>query len=419
MSDNNIIPMREPLAKRLRRALDEWHAAGNLWIDKTIALALEFKASRDHHGGDDRSFGTWLIDNDLDDVGKNTRLALIGIGENIETARRVLEKTGRGSVRYIWEQEIRPRLSLHRERSVAGIETAKPALVGPSEPPKADTPEQTATAPPESKDKISNERHPFYGMSRSAEIAALYRHGTSRWLIGSVLKKRGGKALWDLILIAADAGFLTPHNSHPNQPTIRLLFPATPSHVAADYLLTSQQVLADLRDRIMPILLANREAFIAAPDQFHLIVKRHEESRRQQTMTETRNNKLVTARQSLPANETEVILFGKHFWPIVDIDDPDQRYDYQQLQAAAWFFDDALKLARNGKDNSPKSCGMKIRFLVKRMVQFNDTIPIDMRKRWRQMLGLITELTRIMEQAPPDAEIGNRLPLLPSDRSEA
>ena len=441
---DNILQMPTPkhiLIDRMRSAIARTKQGRAEWIAGMVDQAYTLREARDQFGDNDTAFGVWLVENEIDEWNKDDRAGLINLA-------RVAKD--RGDLEWLFaryaEERLRPNTIWsafkdkrwqftieefnRRFETVSSLSNAsigqsasepktKNAPNPPQEPPKADAPEPQAAELARIEDGTS-ERHPFHGLPRAAEMNAIYQHSSSRWLLGTALKvKNSRKALWDLVLAAVDAGFLTPHKSHPNTANIRLLFPATSPQIATDYLLTSPKVVADIRDRIMPILSANREAFLAAPDQFHLIVKRHEESSRRQAAAEARDKKLVSARQTLPYYESEVTLYGKVFWPIVDISDPDQRYDYQQLQAAAWFFDDALKLARNGTDNSPKSCGMKIRFMVKRLAQFNDTLPADMRKRWRQVLGLVVELTRALEQAPPDAEIGNRLPLLPLDRTEA
>src|SRR5262245_56500738 len=50
VTEYNIIPLREPRNRRVRRALDEWREAGEQWIDKTITLAIELKSARDECG---------------------------------------------------------------------------------------------------------------------------------------------------------------------------------------------------------------------------------------------------------------------------------------------------------------------------------------------------------------------------------
>jgi hypothetical protein len=424
------------LAERYRNAYERSERSLADWIEATIEMAVTLREARDDHFNNHRAFSIWLAENDLNFHNDHDRAALINMGRNVELTRIVLQETRSTSPQLIWRDEIQPRslasASKSRPEGIQSPESVPTAAPGPpKEPqvlpaqdpqPESNLPEQPKTQRKSRRSKESStlgERHPFYGWSRADEVAAIYSSGTARWHIGKLLKKRGGKQLWELILLAMDAGFLQPHDGHPAQPNIRLLFPQTPPIIAGDYLLDSPKIVSDLHHRIMPILLANRDAFLAAPDQFQLIVKKHEEDQRRQAIAQQLSTKMETARQSLPAHEPEVILYGKHFWPIVNISDPDQRYDYQQLQAAAWAFDDALKLARSSGDNSAKSCAIKIRFLMKPFKQFNDRmLPIEVRKRWRQVFGLIDEMTRAMQDAGFDGAIGNRLPYLPPDRSD-
>jgi hypothetical protein len=147
------------------------------------------------------------------------------------------------------------------------------------------------------------------------------------------------------------------------------------------------------------------------------MVRRYERANREQAQAKAREERLVKERQKMSPLETDVILYGKRFWPIIDITDPDLRYDYGQLQAAAHFFNDALNLARAGKNADPKSCGMNIRFLSKRLSMFNRTTdPHDpIRARWVKVFSLVHELTRLLEEKGFDGEIGNLMPVLPRE----
>jgi hypothetical protein len=134
---------RESPAQRMRRALDDWHEAGELWIDKTITLALELRAARDECGGDDPAFGLWLRENDLDDLNQNTRVALINMAEHVELSRHALELTNRRSLRYIWDQEIRPQIA----NSPSESNSPDPlSLHGASPPPEESAAEATEEA---------------------------------------------------------------------------------------------------------------------------------------------------------------------------------------------------------------------------------------------------------------------------------
>src|SRR6188508_2363631 len=62
----DVIQMKEPRRIRVQRAITEWYQAGELWIEKTLALAVELKEARKECGDNDRAFGHWLVDNDCE-----------------------------------------------------------------------------------------------------------------------------------------------------------------------------------------------------------------------------------------------------------------------------------------------------------------------------------------------------------------
>jgi hypothetical protein len=472
----DIIPLREPRYVRVRRAFDEWYEASDHWSEKTIALAIELVAVRTECGENDTAFGVWLVEHNCDDLGRQARAALINMGRHIDLTRETFRTAKRRSVEYIWEEEIKPQL----ERLSARIEEPTQDLYARSyTSPDSDQTIQAAsrlespqrTYPEESQSesnpsypcgadrsldsdqrpimrigaqaseeahteglaktaesgtaervplqpKISS-HHPFVGRPRAAEVAALYENGRTRTTISQLLrKKRGSRDVWNLILESMDAGFLRQNSIAVTLPTAKLLFPQAPTSFTRLYSLAEEKDRKVLREQILPAAIRCRGQILVTPEQIAEILQRDAAAIRERARLEEQERKLNSARKTLAAHEPEVILFGKHFWPIVDIDNPDQRYDYAQLTAAAWFFDDALRLARASNDNSPKSCGLKIRFLIKRLGQFNDTLPLDQpaRGRWRRIFELVNEMTRMLERSP-EKEISNRLPLLPLEKS--
>ena len=106
-----IIQMKEPRSKRVRKALDEWRDATELWAEKTFALAFELKAARDECSENDTAFGHWLVDNNCDDtITKDERYALIKMAEHYDIAHQEMERTGNRSVEWLWRRHIKPRV---------------------------------------------------------------------------------------------------------------------------------------------------------------------------------------------------------------------------------------------------------------------------------------------------------------------
>jgi hypothetical protein len=411
--DRYLVETRNILAERYRRAFERSECSFVDWIEATLEMAATLREAREQFKND-REFSIWLATNDLNMHNHDDRAALINMGRNPDLTRIVLQETQRQSLRLIWRDEIAPRV-----RSAAKPPAQESSLTetrdsAPPAPAKAEPVSPTSV---ESKVKLG-ERHPFIGHRRAEEVAAIYQHTKTRGTIGKLLGKRGGGEVWKMMLELIDAGVLRPTNFATDMPSIRLLFPEAPLEFTRRLSLAEEHDRKKIRNEIMPVVLRCRDEIIAAPIQIVEILQREAAANRERIDAELRTQKLQIARQSLPASEPEVVLYGKHYWPIIDISDPDQRYDYGQLVAAAWFFDDARRLARAGADNSPKSCGMKIRFLVKRLSEFNETIPVVERPRWRQVFALIVDMTRMMEKSP-ELEVGNRQPLLPLDKAHS
>lgn len=363
----------------------------------------------------DRDFGDWLQMSSYREIERNDRAALIKIGENDGFSSKYVRTTCLISPETIWDaiKELLP-----------VSDDLKPTMDRASIVETPETPQEPAPTPILAVENVAvsdrrssvTKQSRMYGMQRAEEVYAVFTDHNTRALIGKSLQGRGGKEIWTFILQAIDHRFLTRTSYATKNLTVRLLFPTSPKLFGREYDLADPKDRSYVRDVLMPAAIRNRDAILAAPENIADILRRDAITRRERVQLEEHDRKLATALQSLPTHEPEVILYGKYFWPIVDSDDPEQRYDYSQLQAAAWFFDDALKFTRAGTDNSPKSCGIKIRFLLGRLTRFNETMPLAMRARWRQIFGLIAEMARLMERSP-DKEVGNRLPLLPLDKS--
>lgn len=108
----DIIPMKETMRVRVRRALDGFKGAQDNWKEHALALAIELRAARLECGNNNK-FGIWLAENDCDDLARNDRQALVNIGEYIDLAREVFSTTSRTSLQHIWLKELQP-MTLHQ-----------------------------------------------------------------------------------------------------------------------------------------------------------------------------------------------------------------------------------------------------------------------------------------------------------------
>jgi hypothetical protein len=238
----------------------------------------------------------------------------------------------------------------------------------------------------------------FDGLERGDEIAAIFSaKGRGRAIISSLAKERGGKELWSLFLQAKDAGFLT-RGTDPKIPTIKMLFPDAPISWAKNYLLTEAKDREYIRDELMPAAITNRDAIIAEPERIEIILREHFGRVGHAAKKVIDEKKLVAARKTMSGDHKDVVLFGKRYWPLIDKSHFD--YDFEQLSAAWWSFNDMWIMARLG--NSPGACAHGIRFLVGRLQRFvsGQDAGSPVRENMRRMLYVIADLADALEACP-------------------
>ena len=98
----------DELASDIRSAYLTCVKAREEWTKATLTLAERLYEARNRFG-DNQGFSDWLAANSL---GKETlshqdRAALINIGEHIDVARDIIEKSDRRSWRLVWDKEIK------------------------------------------------------------------------------------------------------------------------------------------------------------------------------------------------------------------------------------------------------------------------------------------------------------------------
>lgn len=414
MTDNsNIIQMPEPLdkiAKRIREAYERAQLGRREWIEGTIELAIDLAEAR-HRFKSDREFSHWLVDAELENIGHQDRAALINMATNIGLARIILEESQRNSWRLIWTEEMQYRFTSagkpHDGAPIIQIpvQTAPESAISPND--AAKTAITIPVKEPERK-KIDG-KHSFRGWPRAEEVAAIYQNRNVYSRIGAALNKKGGAKIWDLILQAMDAGFLTTNSICPNEINLGILFPNAPQRFRGSRLLIDKNDLKVVTDQIMPAAIANRNAILADPDNIESIIRDHAVRLRDAAMAEQYAKKIQAAKATMKADEHEVVIFGKTFWPIFDWD-PELAYDYETLRVAVWTFRELHLMARSTSDPSPRSSALHIRYSIKFLWRCAD-------KQMRKILHLITDLTRALE-ANPNGHLdpGERLPTMPVDR---
>ena len=412
-------------ALRLRRSLDRWRAATEEWIEATLDLAGQLWQARQQFTGD-REFGYWLVENEMDDLGKNDRAALIGMGQHLELSRRTLEDTERSSPRYVWEDVIKPKLlSLSREST--STSTSTPEL------PKHDFPaEKSDEAPAESREKNVPDAPPtkalstkssLHGWRRAEEVAAMYLEPQTRTAIGKAIRGRGGKEIWTLFLQALDAGLLTPTNNAFRELSLRAIFPGVSVNYSHRFDLRQPKDRANLRDVILPAAAANRDAILASPQDTQAIIEGY--IRRQNELKQHEEARHRTERKikELPANEQEVVMYGQRLWPRPD----GELYNYRQLRSGIWWFRDLNRWLDGTPDSQPSARALKIRHLVNWPHQFarHELSPVTCkecddraREKLEKLIGVVHKLSRLMESNPMSDEREWKFPPEPKSENE-
>jgi hypothetical protein len=220
-------------------------------------------------------------------------------------------------------------------------------------------------------------------------------------MIGKAVRNRGGSSIWKLILEALDNGFLIPNNISINRCSLRILFPLASSKFCSQFDLTKNEDRKRVTESLWPAALANRDAIIAAPEQLGEIIKTHYEQHRQKQEEEAATRRLEAARAEMRAGQTEVIMFGDRYWPIVNIAHPDLAYSYEELRVAVWTFKELYSLCEMSQDNLPKAIGVRIRLAIKFLNGYLQ----------QKVMNLLVDLTRSLEKNPEGEQ---RPPLMPN-----
>ena len=395
----------ERLIREGEAAVDRYNRARASARTEVISMARGLLAAKQRYPAT-QDFGDWLNQSSYRELEHQDRAALIKIGEHEAFATKFIRSTRLVSPQTIWDavRELLPSLpSYYHSNSGSEIQ------INPQNAPIpiATEPEQPVSPTAPSKIELHLEpisaRHPFRGYDRAGEVAAIYRHGKTRSMIGAAINKR--KQIWPLILQVIDAGLLAPTEGVREQPDLGILFPNAPLGFRRRFDLTDKQDLQAVKEQILPAVLANREAIVADPERIEEIIKSHAQQLRAQADAERIAQRIETAKATLKANEREVLMFGHRFWPIIDIAHPDLAYNYEELRHAVWTFRELHTATRLSSDDSPKSCGVRIRHIIKFLNGYTNA----------RVMQLLVEMSRALQKNPEGKE---QLPDMPNlDRS--
>ena len=411
-ANTNITNIISPLAAQLRLAIDEWKQVSITWVEKTLALAVALKTARDTYGPNDRAFGRWLAENDCDDLGKDTRAALINMAEHLDLSTQVLQDTQSRSVRLIWDREIRPRLPAPdadiRQPSISAVEIDTDAVESPPIDAEAASSTEAEAAPvgievsenpiPEPEQpvtRVNNRR--LQGLERADEVQAIFNQRTCA-TIGRAVAGRGGREIWTLILQAIDAGFVsaaTAGNIVVEKLTARVLFPLSPRSWSRQYDLTFRQHRARVRNVVMPAAVACREVILANPEDIDGILRRHADGQARAS----REEQAQAAVAALPPGQQHIMMYGETLWPIVGPQNAGNTYD--QVRCAVWTFRDLQRWhVMIAADSSVASCALRIRLSFKWFIEYLMRNDAGNTNELRKVFGIIRTLTRLWEQNP-------------------
>jgi hypothetical protein len=405
---DNIIAMPTPmnvLADRIRGALARAERGRIDWIEGTLELAVTLKEARERFQSNE-AFAHWLVDNRLDYeiIGHHTRGALISMAADLTLARIVLQETQRNSWRYIWEEEMKPRLAYVGKT----ISQSAPESEPPSESVAAPESDELVSesranevpAEPTPPPKITS-RSMLSHVPRGAELAAVFQHEKARTLLGNLYKQRGGQSIIQLVFQALDAGLILPNELAPHVPTLTLLFPqaAQSPSLARQYRLDNQADRKHVRDVVLPAMIACRDQLLAAPERAREILAEHEAQLKAKVRTEADQKRREQAITQMQPREQELVMFGQTVWPRVD--ERQAPYDYDQVRAAIWAFRDLYSWNRQvTQDNSPGSIGIRIRLSTKWYGEYLLRTDRTRENPLRRIFSLVHWFSKLMEQNP-------------------
>jgi hypothetical protein len=214
---SNVIDMPTPMSALVERIKAAYECAKNdrkEWIEGTVKLAATLDESRTRFSSD-TAFGVWLVQNELDWLGKDDRAALLGMANDLDLTRTVLEETKSASLRVIWREEVEPRLhGIARADAVASECTNSVPSDEICEAPEKKPSKQSAIRP----------TSPFYGRPRAHEVYSTFLDKDARYIVGKAISGRGGPDIYDLILESLDLEFLQPNRRSLGRPNLRMLF---------------------------------------------------------------------------------------------------------------------------------------------------------------------------------------------------
>jgi hypothetical protein len=336
--------MDSALILSLRQAYKRMATAGEEYIEATLAYASLLLEARRRQPSN-QAFALWLAEHDLDDLPKNERAALLNIAEYPDLFRECAAESRRRSVELIWFVEMQSRLPNARKMDVSSTNAVIPecgaedsADSGKGDPAKSELPSNATPS-------ISTHqalRTPFRGLPHYKDVLALVQHKATRSMLAGLMKKKGGRAIWDLLVEAIQQGIFGPPSSAVvSKPNLRLIFPWAPSAYAQKFNLLEREDLVDVREKILPVVIAHRETVLREPDQLVPLLTEASAIKRQAALEAKQTEQIakrLAAVDALPITEKAIVMYGAALWPPVP-PTPAPPWSYQELLQACYFYE--------------------------------------------------------------------------------
>jgi hypothetical protein len=385
---HDIMTTETELVSCLHSALMLIKTSTEGWIEGSFNLAVGLAEAKRRIPGN-RDFSIWLMDNELEEINYHDRAALINMGQHPKLLRIVLQETESKSYRLIWEDDMRYRIdarsgsavnSTRPEESERRIHLGSAAKMNPLEKNKVnpvntpakdmDEPSEETTLtkqqereenPDRPKGVQLNKKSALNKYRKANEIMQLFTANT-RTMFTKVAEKKGFGETWNMILMAYNNGLLAPA---PNDElwsmtnlTLRALFPAGPMAFCRGYNLENPTTRANVRDRILPIMVHEKDKLIANPNSLEEIIRGGFAAVQEERRKKMEAGRLAKALEKMSRDEEPVVMYGEPFWPDIGRTVP---YNYYQLCCAVWTFDSMV----NSFKGDPASIVIQIRHSIK------------------------------------------------------
>jgi hypothetical protein len=340
-----------------------------------------------------QDFGDWLQTSSYREIEKNDRAALLNIGEHDDFAARYIRTTVLTSPQTIWAaiRELMP--SYYDSNSTSGENSTPKSPPAITNAPKSDKPREPKQ--PSKTPKPITSKTGFYEAPRAQEIAAKFTNKEARVDLSRIWKDRNGKQIWELIATALDGGLLVETARTNIAPTLQLLFPLAPTGYARRFDLTKLPQRKQVKDQILPAMIACRDKLLAEPDRMREIMAEYEQERITQQREVVVEQRRSTAVAAMPPTEQELMMFGQTVWPRLDIRQGD--YDYDQVRAAIWTFRDYESWNQMAKEDTG-SHALRIRNSLRYLGEYLQRT--DRNNPTAKIFSLIIWFSRLMEKNP-------------------